>query len=379
MAAERVCILSSVHLTFDVRMFQAEARTLARAGFAVTVIALEDPTPSETDGACIISLPRPRNRLQRLLRTFRVLRLALAQKARLYAFHDPELLPAAVLLRLLTRRPVVYDVHEDVPAAIRSRPWLPGPLRPLMAGLYRLFERLALPFIDGLTLADHAYCRYYAGRNILTVLNYPLPTYAHLYQEHRSPPRSRPVLVYTGSITALRGLHEMLALVGRLKASYPELLLRLVGPVGSQVEERQARTLIAELGIAGHVEWTGLVSHQEVHRLILEADVGLALLHPDPNYVSSLPTKMFEYMMMGRPVVVSDFPLWREIVAAAQCGFAVDPLELEAVEGAVRRLLDNPSQRRQMGERGRKAVMDEYNWETQGRRLVTFYRGLLAR
>ena len=90
------------------------------------------------------------------MQSIRVLRLALRQRAELYTIHDPELLPAAVLLRLLTRRPVVYDVHEDVPAAIRSRLWLPRGLRRLTAWLYRFVERLSLPFIAGLSLADHA-------------------------------------------------------------------------------------------------------------------------------------------------------------------------------------------------------------------------------
>lgn len=376
MSAAPICILSSVHLCFDVRMFQAEARTLARAGFAVTVIALQDTTHSETDGIRVIALPRPRRRLQRLLRTFAIVRLARRQPARVYAFHDPELLPAAVLLKWLTGKRLVYDVHEDVPASIRNKKWLPRPLRPLVAGLYLLVERLTLPFVDGLTLADHAYQKYYAGRRVLAVLNYPLKTYAGLYRER--PPGGRPALVYAGSITALRGLYQMLELVRRLRGSHPEILLRLVGPLGSAAEEQQAQELVARHGLAANVEFTGLVSHQQVHHFILDADIGLALLHPDPNYVDSLPTKMFEYMMMGRPVVVSRFPLWQRIVEEARCGYTLDPLDPDAVEQAVRRLLGDPLLRQQLGRNGRAAVLERYNWDAEGQRLVAFYRDLLG-
>lgn len=370
-----ICILSTVHLCFDVRMFQAEARTLARAGFPVTLIALEDPTPSQTDGVRLLPQPRPRHRLQRMLSTLRVVRLARRQPVGLYAFHDPELLPAAVLLKLLTGRPLVYDVHEDVPAAIRSRPWLPRPLRPLVARLYQLLEGLALPFVDGLTLADHAYQKYYQGRRSITALNYPLMTYAGLYEERR--PGGRPTLVYAGSITALRGLYEMIELVRRLRPSFPDLLLRLVGPVGSPAEKARAEELITQHDLGNHVQFSGLVSHLEVHRHLLDADVGLALLHPDPNYVNSLPTKMFEYMMMGRPVVVSNFPMWAQIVGEAGCGFAPDPLDLDAVEAVLRQLLADAELRREMGRRGRVAVLEKYSWEKEGERLVAFYRELL--
>ena len=108
--AQRICILSSVHLVHDVRMFQAEARSLARAGFSVTVIALADDTPSDTDGARVVPLPHVRGVLWRMLATPRFLIRALREPADLYAFHDPELLPVAAALRLLKRRPVVFDV-----------------------------------------------------------------------------------------------------------------------------------------------------------------------------------------------------------------------------------------------------------------------------
>ena len=274
MTANSICILSSVHFTYDVRMFQAEARSLARAGFQVYLIALEDSTQSETDGVEIIPIPRPRNRLERMLRTFVVLRLALRQPVALYAFHDPELIPVAVLLKALTRRKIVYDVHEDVPAQVYAKEWIARPLRPLVSRLYRLFERCTLPFIDGLTLADHAYEKYYRGRNTLAVLNYPLLTYAHLYEEKPSAPNPRPTLIYAGSIRQIRGLFTMVDLVRRLRPSYPDILLKLVGPIATQEEEERLEGLVRDNDLAENIECTGLVSHQEVHRLMRDADLG---------------------------------------------------------------------------------------------------------
>jgi len=359
-------------------MFQAEARSLARAGFAVTVIALADDTPSDTDGIRVVPLSHPRGKLRRMLGTPRLLARAWNEPADLYAFHDPELLPVAAVLRLLKRRPVVYDVHEDVPSSIRNRAYLPKPLRPLVAGLYRLVERLTLPFVSGLTLADEAYGRYYPRRHTLVVRNYPLTTYAHMHRPRQRGPGWRPTLIYTGSVTRLRGLEEMLALVHRLRSDFPGILLRIVGPMGSPHDEAAATERIATLELEPHVELTGLVSHADVHRLILDADVGLALLHPDPNYVRSLPTKLFEYMMMGRPAVVSHFPLWQQIVDEAHCGCAVDPLDMDQVTDAVSGILAEPARAARMGDSGRQAVMAKYSWEAEANGMVEFYRGLLG-
>lgn len=171
----------------------------------------------------------------------------------------------------------------------------------------------------------------------------------------------------------------MLGLIHRLKSTQPDLLLRLVGPFGSNVEQKQAWELIARYDIEENVEILGLVSHLEVHYQILDADIGLVLLHPDPNYINSLPTKMFEYMIMGKPVVVSDFPLWRKIVQDAGCGLSVDPLNPEAVGQAVVQLLKDSSLRQEMGNRGREAVLRKYNWDAQGRKLVEFYQELLKK
>ncbi len=375
---EHICILSSVHFTFDVRMFQAEARTLANAGFRVSVVALEDQTTCDAGGIEVIPLPVPKNRGRRMLATSRVLRLALRRKADVYIFHDPELIPVCLILKMLTGSILVYDVHEDVPESIRSKKWIPLPLRACMAWLYRAIELIALRFFDAVTLADHAYARYYGAKKSLVVLNYPLLAYADYYRPAVVENGKGPVLVYIGSLTALRGLFDMLTLVRNLKPEQPDISLHLVGPVGSQQEERQARDLVHRYGIEENVDFTGPVSHDEVHRRILAADVGLALLHPDPNYLRSLPTKMFEYMMMGKAVVVSDFPLWKQIIDEAECGVAVDPLSPTAVLEAVKRLLGDPVERKRMGSRGRQMVLNKYNWDCQSPALVDFYRSLLT-
>jgi glycosyltransferase involved in cell wall biosynthesis len=373
MAATRLCILSSVHPAFDARIYQKEARTLARAGFDIALIARADPTGSAEEGIELVALAPPRNRLRRMLGTLRMVGLARRYRAAVYTVHDPELLPAAVLLKLLTWKKVVYDVHEDVPAHLRTREWLPAPVRLLMPLLYRLVERLCLFFIDGIVVSEDANLRYYRKRRAVIVRNYPLAIYADLADQ---PKTERPTLIYAGNITALRGLFGMLELVRRLKPTFPNVLLRLVGAVGVAAEEEKARDLISEWELDDHVEWTGRVSLPEVHRQVAAADVCLALLQPDPNHLQSLPTKMFEYMMMGVPVVVTDIPLWRGIVEEAQCGYAVDVADAAEVCRLVTSLLQDEALRHKLGQSGRQAVLERYNWDAEGQTLVRFYRTL---
>ncbi|MDD4359611.1 MAG: glycosyltransferase, partial [Syntrophaceticus sp.] len=104
-----------------------------------------------------------------------------------------------------------------------------------------------------------------------------------------------------------------------------------------------------------------------------------ALLQPIPNYYDSYPTKMFEYMAMGLPVIVSDFPLYRSIVEKEQCGLCVNPESTEEIAQAVKWLLDNPGEAEAMGKRGQDVTLKKYNWDQEQSKLLDFYRSLLEK
>jgi len=87
--------------------------------------------------------------------------------------------------------------------------------------------------------------------------------------------------------------------------------------------------------------------------------------------------KLFEYMSAGIPVVASNFPLWKEIVEGNNCGICVDPLKPKEIADAIRYLLEHSEEAKEMGENGRKAVEEKYNWETESKKLLQIYRELL--
>jgi glycosyltransferase involved in cell wall biosynthesis len=139
--------------------------------------------------------------------------------------------------------------------------------------------------------------------------------------------------------------------------------------------ELEAR--IHDLDLQG-VHLVGYLPPQEGWRRMADFDLGLAVLEPIPNYLESYPTKVFEYMSLGIPPIVSDFPLYRRIVAKHRCGVLVDPLDAEAIARAIIRLKENPAEAAEMGARGRKAASEFYSWESEQAKLLRFYRGLLS-
>ena len=81
-------------------------------------------------------------------------------------------------------------------------------------------------------------------------------------------------------------------------------------------------------------------------------------------------------MLAGMPVIASNFPLWNDIIKFADCGITVDPQRPKGIAAAIQIVLSNDDRAKQMGENGRKAVIEKYNWAIEEEKLVLIYRHL---
>jgi glycosyltransferase involved in cell wall biosynthesis len=125
------------------------------------------------------------------------------------------------------------------------------------------------------------------------------------------------------------------------------------------------------------VDYRGYCDRRQLGVLLGESKIGLVAFLPAPNHLESQPTKLFEYMSAGLPVVASDFPHWRDIVASNRCGLLVDPRRPEAIAEAIRWLLEHPAEAEAMGRAGREAVLRHYNWEAEFQKLIDWYDTLV--
>jgi len=117
------------------------------------------------------------------------------------------------------------------------------------------------------------------------------------------------------------------------------------------------------------------VPFDQVPRYLEESDIGVACFHSTPAESDALPVKMFEYMAVGLPVVVSDFAILRRIVEPAGCGLIVEPGpgNAQQIAAAIRRLVDDPDLRRRMGQAGVQAVKEKYSWQNEATVLIAEY------
>jgi glycosyltransferase involved in cell wall biosynthesis len=283
--------------------------------------------------------------------------------------HDANLIPAGLVLRLLGRR-VVWDGHETLRDQVRERTWIPRLLRRVAATLVGRLERLAVRVFSASIFGEPAAA---VGSRFTVIRNFP-------DLDDEGPPPSRddyvardPIALYMGDITHTRGAIEMVRAMARLPIDQGARL-DLVGRINIPGLEDQLRALDgwARVDLTGWIEYAELTSHKARARL------GLALLHPTRQYVNSVPTKLFEYMAVGLPLIASDFEAWRPYVMPFECGILVDPRDVDQIADAIASILSQPEESWAMGSRGRKAVEERFNWSSEGARLVALYDRLLG-
>jgi glycosyltransferase involved in cell wall biosynthesis len=362
----KVCMLSSVHSADDIRIVEKEARSLSALGHAVTVVA-RSPGPSDPGDIefKLIDVPT----VSRWKRPWVIGRaaVALARSARpdVVHFHDPELIPFALAVKSQGCA-VIYDVHEDVPADIYSKTWIPALLRPVVARGAEMVERTTARRFDAIVAATPAIADRFRGygARVSTVRN---SVRIDEFIEPTVETRRRRQAVYIGRTSFDRGLVEMVEACAAV-----QLPLVLAGGIGTG-EKAWLKKATSD------VQYLGKLARPEIADLLNRSMIGLSLLLPEPNYLYSLPTKLFEYMAAGLPVITSDLPKSKEIIEAAGCGYSVSLDNPKALTDQLSMLMSNPGRAIELGLAGRAAVSKDYNWEHDAAELMNLYREISRR
>lgn len=199
----------------------------------------------------------------------------------------------------------------------------------------------------------------------------PRPGDARLLRDAIGVDASTPVAIYHGGLYRNRGIEAMLACVGRPGLEDVRFVFLGYGPLDSVIAAAAERDRRVHLLPA--------VPPAELCSWLSGADVGVAVCGDSPNHAVTIPNKVFEWLMAGVPMVVSDFPAWRGIVRddpGGPFGEAVDPADGDAIEGALRRVLAESRRDPALRDRCRRAAMERFNWEGGSDALLGLYREL---
>ncbi|MBL1083799.1 glycosyltransferase [Streptomyces actinomycinicus] len=362
----RILVVTVVHHPEDARILHREIAALHERGHEVVYAAPftargTAPRP-EVEG---VDLPRASGRDR--VAALRAARSLLAERgpvADVILLHDPELLLAlpGTLRRLRREGPApvtVWDVHEDTAAALVMKAWVPRVLRPPLRTAVRAAERLAERRLR-LLLAEDAYrSRFRRAHPVVPNLATP--------PAGPPPPPGNDRVVYLGQLSRARGALDLIA-TARLLA--PDVGVEAIGAADPDV-----RDALQAADRDGVLRWRGFLPNDRALARLEGALAGLSLLHDQPNYRHSRPTKVVEYMAHGVPVVTTPTPLAAELVERHGCGLVVPYEDPPAAAAALRRLARDSRLRLDAARLGRAAALSELNW---GHRAAGFVDQLEA-
>lgn len=369
-----VCVITTIHSDYDARIYDRGIRVLTDAGLTVGFVG---PWPYKAQSGVAPhhwrTTPRAGRRLMRPYLGLRTLIAALRLRARVYHFHDLDFLPWAFVLNALTRARVVYDIHENFPTDIlHHKEYLPRVLRVPASSLVSALEHFVVPRLAAVVVVVPSLAERFTplARQLVMVRNVsrldPRPDLEH-----------EPNLLYSGGVTRMYGALTLLD-VGR------ELKRRGVGTrlvVVNKFVETDLRPVF-DRAIASEdlpIDIIPLVPPSELDRVMTRGAIGLVPDEPTPTNLLGMHAKFFDYMAMGLPIVASDLPRPRELLASAGCGVVVPPSNAAAMVDAALQLLGDPPRLQRMRENGMRALVESYSWKTETDKLVALMRTLSQR
>ncbi|OPZ85132.1 MAG: Glycosyl transferases group 1 [bacterium ADurb.Bin429] len=371
-----IILVSSGHSALDQRVFDKEAVSLARAFPRVRVVA---PHSSDDvrERVRITALRPYRSRLSRfLLRPLQAFWAARGRGPRVLILQDAELLVLAPLVKLFTGWRLIYDAHEDFPELIRSRTWIPSPLRRPMSNLVALLEKGCARACDGVTGATRSLTEHFSHARRMPLYNLPSRAFIDEVAHHARPQRERGYdVVHLGTLAEPGRLEFLVAVLDELIARKPETRGLIIG-----VRPDQEQVLAAHFP-PERVTVLGKIPYVKVAAYLGDCRIGLSLFPMlYPHLRCAVPVKVFEYMAAGCAVVTSHLPELLHLVGdegAAQMAVLYTPDVGRCVD-AIAQLLDEP----EMLERRQAALMHwvraSWNWDAQADQYIRFVADIIG-
>lgn len=367
----RVCHMTSAHEAEDTRIFHKECVSLVKAGYEVYLV--ERGKSYEKNGVHIVGVGDiPASRRKRMtVGVKRVYKAAKALDADIYHFHDPELISCAMKLQKAGKK-VIFDSHEKYTDQIAVKEYLPGWMARTISAMYGSFERRALRKIDAVIFPCTLDGKNpFVGQCKRAVIISNAAILGEFFSKYApQSPKQKNLVCYVGGLTESRGITNC------MKAAYRAGAKLALGGAFSPSEYKEELQKDAAYSC---VEYHGLMDRDGVRDLLSQSRIGLCVLRDVGQYlkIETFGIKVYEYMSMNLPVILSHSTYNDRMVEKYHFGICVDPENVDEIANAIQYLLDHPEEARQMGENGRRAVKEEFNWGVEEKKLLALYKDIL--
>jgi len=288
----------------------------------------------------------------------------LKNRTPIYHANDLNTLPVGFFLAKLKRAKLVYDSHELYVEQYSNTSIF---YKKILSFIEKIFIRKA----DAVITVNDSIAEILSERyNIslpITMMNCPVYQNSPSSFKTNNPKK----IIYLGRYTEDRGIEELI-----LSMKYVEnakLYLRGFGP-----HEDFLRALALNNNLSDKVIFLEPVNMTKMVDSLEGFDIGIVPYKPvSLNNKLASPNKIFEYMMAGLPIAVSDSPELKKIVLENNVGVLFDPSDPKDIANKINNLMGNDKLLKEMRKKALKCAKSKYNWEVQSRKLISVYDSLL--
>ena len=358
------CFVTGLYQRTDSLMFYRQGKSLVEAGYKVTYVVCDNLPNEVKNGINIVSTGfKPTNRINRFFNTKRIIKQYIDKiDADIYQISDPELIDLVSYIKHKNKK-VVFNLREYYPDLIKQKAYIPSFAKNYVSSMYSSIMSRHLKKYDAVFTVSDWSCKVLKEKHgverVFFVTNFPIVNNSFSLSKEEYIKRDN-TICYIGTIYV---------------RSHQELILDALTMIPN------AKYLLAgrfEDGInyvENHPYWSNVefingFPRSEMEAIMSKATISNTLrdfMGRDGSYGV---IKIFESMEQGLPVLLSDVPLHRHIVEKYKCGLCVDPLDSMAIRDAIRYLVDHKEEAYEMGQRGREAVLKEYNWQKQAKKYI---------
>jgi glycosyltransferase involved in cell wall biosynthesis len=271
--------------------------------------------------------------------------------------------------------PVIFDMAENYPAALVAyEKWYYKPFLVFNAFLPKLYEKYAIRNSRRVLVVTEEQKARINGKGvgsekIVLVSNTPELGKLPRSKADESAYKEKRIL-YTGKVDIHRGVETAIRAVSKLIVSYPEVKLIIAG---DGREATRLQELALSLGLGQNIEFAGWVDHSKVYEMIQDSHICLIPHLKSEHTDTTLPNKLFDYMALGKPVISSNIRPVARVLNQCHCGLVFESGNPDSLAEKLENLFANANSS-ELGENGRKKVLQEYNWEIDSERLKKLVR-----
>lgn len=372
---DNILILSTVHSLEDARIFYKEAVSIKKKFENVTIcIPHKFDEIFTKENITVQPLPIPINRFDRVFRLqYILLRKIPKSRYSIIHFHDPELILLCFILKKIYGIKIIFDVHENVIASIDVRTWIPKSMKKIVSFLYQKLEHYFSKSFDTIIIAEKSYREIYGSRAV-EILNYPV---IDKNIEIKSKTIDNGItFVYGGNITEVRGIWQILQSFNMIVSQNNKCKLYLVGKIETKELTEKIKNYINQNSLVSNVILTGKVNIHELYDIINNSYLGFALLSEVEHHTGKLPGKIFDYMIWGVPVIVSNFDIYRPYISQKNTGIMVDYNDPNAVSREILNIINDKKRFEEMSANCIRESRNRWTWNEEEKKLLDVYTSL---